>query len=98
VTIQKFKGHLHCPYFSEYVINSMNPYLLILVVVVVMGLVYRNYQQSKQIKALNVRMNELEVRIVVRLEDRVSCNEESIQILEHAHALNACLLKGENHD
>lgn len=55
-------------------------------------LIVRNYEQGKAIKSLNERMNELEVRIVVRLEDRISGNEDSIQILEHAHSINAVIL------
>lgn len=55
-------------------------------------LIVRNYEQGKEIKSLNERMNELEVRIVVRLEDRISSNEDSIQILEHAHSINAVIL------
>lgn len=38
-------------------------------------------------------MSELEVRIVVRLEDRISGCEESIEVLEHAKAINAVLTK-----
>lgn len=64
----------------------MIPYLLALI----LALAYLGYKQSKQIKSLNARMSELEVRIVVRLEDRISSCEESIQIIEHAHALNTC--------
>jgi len=66
----------------------MTPFLLVLII----ALVYVGYQQSKQIKSLNARMNELEVRIVVRLEDRISSCEDSIQIIEHAHAINASIL------
>ena len=69
----------------------MTLFLLVLVI----ALVYVTYQQSKQIKSLNARMNELEVRIVVRLEDRISSCEDSIQIIEHAHAINACSLANE---
>lgn len=65
----------------------MTIFLLALLLV----LVYRDYLKSKQIKALNARMSELEIRIVVRLEDRVSSNEQSIQVLEHAKAINAVL-------
>lgn len=66
--------------------------LLILSLVMFTILIVRNYEQGKEIKSLNERMNELEVRIVVRLEDRISSNEDSIQILEHAHSINAVIL------
>lgn len=77
----------------EYILILMSSYLLALILVIFVGLVYRNYQQSKQIKNLNRRMSELEVRIVVRLEDRISGCEESIEVLEHAKAINAVLTK-----
>lgn len=59
-------------------------------------LAIRSRIQAKEIKGLNSRLAELEIRIVVRLEDRISSNEESIQILEHAYSINAVLMNGHN--
>lgn len=71
-----------------------SPMIIAALVVAIAILAIRNHIQAKEIKGLNSRMAELEVRIVVRLEDRISSNEESIQILEHAHSLNAVLMNG----
>lgn len=74
----------------------LNQIIVVALVVAIVILIIRNRVQEKEIRGLNSRMAELEVRIVVRLEDRVSSNEESIQILEHAHSLNAVLMNGQN--
>lgn len=45
-------------------------------------LVYVSYQNDKKIKAMDLRIKELECRVVVRMEDRVVLLEQSLDTFQ----------------
>lgn len=45
-------------------------------------LVYVSYQNDKKIKAIDLRIKELECRVVVRMEDRVVLLEQSLDTFQ----------------
>lgn len=61
---------------------------LIILSLIILILIYRDTQRSKQLDLANHRITRLEADIVIHLEDRISKNEESIHILEHAYTVN----------
>ncbi len=45
-------------------------------------LVYVSYQNDKKMKAMDLRIKELECRVVVRMEDRVVLLEQSLDTFQ----------------
>lgn len=56
--------------------------LIMFLILLTAFLVYVSYQNDKKMKAMDLRIKELECRVVVRMEDRVVLLEQSLDTFQ----------------